>query len=174
MSSCSTGLVNIFSVRSISLSSLAGKPLTKRLNISSHRYVSCAQYSANSCSISGVNSARPSVLCTAFPLGGRPNSAASFAKLLPTSTPRRARPIESESKMNAGLHPYTHERMATSNCALCASTAVVDQSMASKVACKSLCVTHTVPGTSKVLMQQPNALNKLSRMYCSVVNLLSV
>ena len=81
-SSASSGSVNIFSVMEMSRSSDFGYgapmvpsgriPMSRREKISSHRYTSWAQYAASSASISGVSSSSPSVLCTAWPLGGNP------------------------------------------------------------------------------------------------------
>ena len=160
---------------SISLSSLFGYPPLRRKKICSHRYTSCAQYSASSCSMCGGNSVNPAVLLIALPLAGKPKSSASFAKLLPTSTPRIARAIESVSNIKTGCAPYRQDKIATSNCALCASTAVRLQSIVATHSAMSCPRTHLTPSKlPNSCTHNPNALNLLSLIYSSVVSFFNV
>ena len=170
LSSSRQALVYMRRVMSIRRSSLAGYSFTNLVKISSQRKTSCLQYSASSNSTSGSSSMRPFVLCTARPFSGRLKSVASLARLLPTSTPRIARAIDSVSKMKAGVIPYRQHRIETSNCALWASTAVRLQSTPSTYSGRSRPPTHTIGSSLPYSWKQhPNALNLTSRMYSSVV-----
>ena len=169
-SSSRMGLVYIFRVMSMRRSSELGYPFTSRSSMASHKNTSCLQYSASSLSTCAPSSLSPSVECTARPFSGSPKSVARRARLLPASTPRKARAIDSVSKMKPGAAPYRHERIETSNCALCASTAVRPQSTPATNSGMSHPRTQVMGSSLPYSCTQiPNALNRGSRMYSSVV-----
>jgi len=174
-SSTNVGSVYIRSVMSISLSSFVGYPTRRAENMCSHKNTSCLQYSASSSSICSSSSRSPSVECRAFPLAGRPKALANRARELPTSTPRKARAIDRVSRMKAGVTLYFQERIDTSNWALWARSAVRPQSTPETYLGISHPLTHSIGWSLPYRWKHaPKSVNLSSRMYSSVVILLSV
>ncbi len=82
----------------------------------------------------------------------------------------KARAIDNVSKMKHGRALYRHSIMDTSNCALCASTAVRPQSIPEKYSGRSDRPTHRIGSSLPYrCVQTPKQVNLLSRMYSSVV-----